>query len=163
MAGTRTAPTVDGTPPYQHVAFKFLDVSGDIRTISGDFDPEMTAAEIETLAATLQVATQASLVRIDVSQVYAGAEIVGNATNLQRDSVFDQIILRAKNPSLNIGYSWELPAPIPAAFVGDTDTVLTTSVPLLNIINALGAGKAGYGFVSMRYTERKEINKAQKI
>lgn len=163
MAGTRTAPTVDGTPPYIHVAFRFIDASGDIRTISGDFDADMTVVEIEALAAALQVATQASLFGIERTEVYNGAQITGNAENDQRDSVYDQVIMRAKNPSLNIGYSWEVPAPIPAVMVGDTDQVLTTSVPLANIMNALGAGKVGYGFVSLRYSERKELNKAQKI
>lgn len=163
MAGTRTAPTVDGTPPYIHIGFQFVDASGDIRTISGDFDATMTDAEIEALAADLQVVTQANLVRVDVTQVYSGAVTAAGATNLQRSSVFDQVIMRAKNPSLNIGYSWEIPAPITALFVGDTDQVLTTSVPLANVMTALGDGKAGYGFVSLRYTERKEINKAQRI
>lgn len=163
MAGVRTAPAVDGTPPYQHIAFTFIDASGDIRTISGDFDPEMTAAEIETLAVTLQVVTQASLFKIEVTAVYAGAAIVGNATSDQRSSVYDQVVSRAKNPSLNIGYSWQIPAPITALFVGNTDQVLATSVPLLNTYAALGAGKAGYGFVSVRYTERSEINQAQRL
>lgn len=163
MAGTRTAPTVDGAPAFWHVAFQFIDASGDLRTISGDFDDDMTDAEVESLAVSLQAVTQSNLVRVEKTAVYSGAVTVSGATNLQRSSVFDQVILRAKSPTLNLGYSWEIPAPITALFVGDTDQINTASVPLGAVMTALGAGKAGYGFVSTRYTERKEINKAQRL
>lgn len=163
MAGTRTAPTVDGSPGYKHVGLKFVDRSGDERTIAIDADGEATDAEIEALAAAAVPASQGSLFEISVEYKYKGARVAGNAEVGQRNSVFDQIIARAKSPSLNLGYSWELPAPVAGLMVGDTDTVNTASTLLTALYTALGAIKAGYGFVSVRYTEKKEINKAQKL
>lgn len=162
--GTRTAPAINGTPVFKRVSITHIDASGDVRTISTDVAGDATAAEVETLVAAQQALTQASVYQVEIAEVYAGQANTTNATNLQRSSVYDQVIYRAKNPTVNLAYSWEAPAPVLALLIGDSDVPVNPSALNTALFNALGALKAaGYAFKSIRYTERKEINKAIKI
>lgn len=164
MAGTRTAPTVDlEAASYIHVALTYIDRSGDTRTISDDFDADATAAEIETLVAAAVPMSQASIFEVSVEFKFVGAAISTNAEIGQRNSVFDQIIYRAKKAAGNLAYAWENPAPVAALMVGDTDQPVNPAALNTALFNALGPMKAGYAFKSIRFNEKKEQNKAVKI
>jgi len=164
MAGTRTAPTYTATPARWRVSLKFIDASGDVRTISLDvLAADYSVAKVETFAAAEQAATQASLCSIEVAAVFAGDEDASNAGTDERNSVFDNVALRAKNATTNIAYDGYIVAPDPLVMLGSTDEIDPASTVLLDVLAAYLALKAGYTFRSARYTERLEKNIAIKL
>lgn len=161
---TRTAPTVNGTPARYRVSIGLIDASGDSRTISIDvLAADFTDAKVEALVAAQQAASQASVWNVEVSAVYAGDQDSGNADTGQRNSVYDNVALRAKNASTNIGYDGYVLAPATAVMLGDTDEIDPASTELQNVLTAYLALKAGYTFRSARFTERTEKNAAIKL
>lgn len=161
--GTRTAPVVDGTPNFKHVAFTFIDASGDQRTISGDFEVATTDTEIDALGDALEDASQASLWKISVTAIYQGDDDSGNAVTGSRDSVYDNVAVRLKNATTNAGTSWFIPAPAPEIMLGDLDQIDPASTELAAVFTAILAMAPGFQVKSARYTERREINQAVKI
>lgn len=161
---TRTATTVNGTPARYRVSLSFMDASSDKRTISIDvLAADYTAAKVEALAAAQQDASQASLWKIEVAAVYEGDADAGNADTDQRNSVFDNVALRAKNATTNIGYDGYVLAPAPAVMLADSDEIDPASTELAAVLTAYLALKAGYTFRSARFTERMEKNAAVKL
>lgn len=163
MAGTRTSGTVDGTGAYKHVSVSFIDVSGDVRTVSDDLPVGTTDAQVESLVAALQAASQASIFRVGVEMVYAGDEDLSNATAGSRDSVFDNVAVRMKNSTMNQAKTTYIPAPDPVIMLADSDQVNPASTELAAVFTAWLAVLSGYGVKSARYTERREINQATKF
>jgi len=160
MAGTRTAPTVDGTPPWQNVSFQFIDSSEDIRSVSIQFPPGTTAAQIEAVAAALQTRSNASLFNIEVKAAYASAPDAGNADPVVHLSVFDNVVMLFKN-QLNQSQNIFIVAPTTDVQPTGSDTPDTTElIPLgLVVVNALEMGTTDdWQVISARYTERREKN-----
>jgi hypothetical protein len=163
MAGTRTAGTIDGSGSYKHISVSFQDVSGDPRTISDDVPIGVTDAQVESLVAALQAASQASIFRVGVEMVYAGDEDASNAESGTRDSVYDNVAIRLKNPTANLGKTQYIPAPDPAVMLADSDQVDPASTELGAVFTAWLALLSGYSVKSARFTERREINQATKF
>jgi len=160
MAGVRTAPTVDGTPPWQNVSFAFIDSSEDKRSISGQFPPGTTAAQIEAIAAALQTRSNASLYEVRVTAAYSSQPDVGNADAVAHISVFDNVVMLFKDQA-NHSQDFFIPAPTTDVQPTDSDTPDTTELlPLgLVITNALEQGTTDdWQVISARYTERREKN-----
>jgi hypothetical protein len=160
MAGTRTAPTVNGTPTFKRVSVSYMDVSGDKRSVSYPIGNADTDAEVEALVAALQAGSQATIYRVSVEDVYNSVEDSGNAEAGSRDSVYDNVAVLAKS-SANVSRNFFLPAPDPSIMLGDQDQVDPGSTELGAIFTAYLAVSATFSILSARYTERREIN--QKI
>jgi hypothetical protein len=162
---TRTAPTVNGTSPYKRVSFRFIDASGDKNAVSFDVATATTNANIEALAVAYQVASQASLYAIEVTNSYLGAEDTSNATVGQRNSVFQKLVTLVKNVT-GIPMSQSVPVPAPASVImlANADEVDPASTELGDLYTALLAVLgSGWNVISARYSERSETNKAVKI
>lgn len=160
MPGTRTAPTVDGTPPFQQVSFQFIDSTEDIRSVSIQLPPGATAAQIEAIAAALQARSNASLFKIEVKEVYASTPDVGNALAEVHISVFDNVVVLFKD-QLNHSQDIFVLAPITALQPDDSDTPVGTQLTaiILAVTSALEQGTTDdWQAVSARYTERREKN-----
>lgn len=160
MAGTRTAPTVDGTPPWQNVSFMFIDASEDSRAISGQFPPGTTAAQIEAIAAALQTRSNASLYRVDVTASYASQKDPGNADPVVHLSVYDNVVMLFKDQE-NHSQDFFIPAPTTEVQPDGSDTPDTTELLALGIVivNALEQGTTDdWQVISARFTERREKN-----
>ena len=157
---TRTAPAVNGTPNVLQVSIRWIDVSGDLRAVSIDADPGATNAEIEALVDNLQTMSNASIYRVEVSQVYNSIPSVASATAGIYPSVFDNVVLLLKTPD-NQSTNVFIPAPDATVMSSSSDTPLTA--PLLaiaaSITNVLeGTGTEDWNLVSARFTERREKN-----
>lgn len=160
MAGTRTAPTVDGTPPWQDVSFRFVDASEDVRSVSGQFPPGTTAAQIEAIAAALQTRSNASLFEVRVTDSYASAPDAGNADPVVHISVFDNVVMLFKDQE-NHSQDFFIPAPTSDVQPENSDQPDTAElIPLgLVIVNALEMGTTDdWQTISARFTERREKN-----
>lgn len=160
MPGTRTAPTVDGTPPFQNVSFQFIDSTEDIRSVSIQLPPGSTSAQIEAIAAALQARSNASLYNIEVKASYTSAPDVGNALAEVHISVFDNVVVLFKD-QVNHSQDIFVLAPIVALQPDDSDTPVATQLTaiILSVTAALEQGTTDdWQAISARYTERREKN-----
>jgi len=170
----RTSPTVDsstGAPAYVRVSYRFIDFSGDLRTVSIDVDPaDATEPNIEALAVALGAGTNSDLYGVEITQIWNAVADASNAldpslvTTDKSASVFDNIVILSKNIT-NQSKRLFVPAPDGALMVGGTDQIDGTSTPLANILTAYLAlvNAGGYSITGARYTERREINEQVKI
>lgn len=159
----RTASTVDGTPDFSTLSVTMIDDSGDQRTVSNRIAVDADAADIEAYVAALAAATNASIFRVEVGQVYVGAESPENALSAMKSaSVYDNIVGLWSDVLAGRTDNTFVPAPTIALFTGDTDN------PSITSLSALNAAFAAIAFgdpdlKSLRYTERREINTRIKV
>lgn len=168
-AGTRTAPTVDGTGVYRLISLRLIDESGDIKTMSVRAPSTLTNAEIETFVVAYQAVTQASIFAVHVSEVYSAVEDKNDAVTGTRDSVYDVLNILNRN-ALAAADTVEIHAPEPATMLGNSDeidpssgTLGTFFTAMLALLNGGVGGSGTYEVISARYSERQERNKAVKI
>lgn len=169
MAGTRTAPAVNGTPTFQRLTIRCVDSKGDVRSEQFRVPATATDAELEDYVAKWVLISNASVFEVHVNFVYAGVETKTNAENDVRESGDDRVGMLAKDSSAdsqNVGFR----APEDAIFVAGTEQPDPTDAALSNWINAGllllngGAGGAGtYAAKSVRLSEHREINQAVKL
>lgn len=161
----RTAPTIDGTPTYRQVSFRYIDASGDKRSEAIRIDAAVTDALIEAWADKAQQISNASLYEVAITSHYSSvadkSDAVGDAPS---DSVFDNIVVLAKN-AVGDRINGYILAPSKAdLMVEGTDQIDPTSVGLASFLTAfLAVIPAGYSVVSARFSERSEINTAVSI
>lgn len=160
MPGTRTAPVVDGTPPYQYAGYKFIDSTEDVRTIGIQLPPGTTATQINAIGTQLQALSNASLFRIEVKQVYDSTPDVSQALAEVHISVFDNVVILYKD-QLNHSLDLFVPAPITDLQPTDSDTPVGTELTALTLAVTAGLEQGttdDWQAVSARFTERREKN-----
>lgn len=162
MPGTRTAPTVNGTPQYKVVSLTWYDHTGDVRTDSYQFDAAATDGQIETFAAAMQALSNATLWRIQVSAGYNSVGDSSNALEQVWENVKDNLVFLAKDTANN-GFNVFVPSPINGVFIENTETIDPTQSAISDLLAAMLAMKSGYSIVSGRFTHRKQINRAVRI
>jgi hypothetical protein len=159
MAGTRSAPAVNGTPSFKRVRIAYLDFSGDARSVSWQIDATATDAEIEAVVAQSQLVTYASIYEVEVSDVYWSLGLQGNADSTpdaQTASVHDNIVLMFQNAVRSVQRFFQ-PAPINTLFEPASDRPDITA--LTDLYVAVDTTLKGtYTLASARYTERREMN-----
>lgn len=160
MAGSRTAPVVDGTPPFQYASYQFIDASEDIRSVGIQLPPGTTAAQIEAIGTQLQALSNASLFKITVQAVYGSTPDVSQADAVVHLSVYDNVVVLFKD-QLNHSQDIFVVAPTTDLQPTDSDTPVGTELTalILAVSNALEQGTTDdWQAVSARYTERREKN-----
>lgn len=156
MPGTRTAPTVNGTPSYVVISATMYDYTGDQRTESYQVDADTTDAEIEAWVAALQPLTNGTIWKVEKREVYNSVGDSQNAIEEVWENIKDNVVLLAKDPANN-SQDWYIPAPINEMFLETTETIDQNYAPLAPLLASILAMKAGYGFVSGRFTHRRQI------
>jgi len=158
MAGTRTAPTVDGSPTFIEISLRWIDAIGDVRSDVSLVAAAATDAQIEAVAAAMAAGSNASLYAMRITQVYEGAKSKANGDNAVRESAQDNIVYHAKDTGRVDRRSF-LPAPLEAVFVANTETPDAGDGLITAIMTAWDNAWAGtFAGISLRFTERREIN-----
>lgn len=163
MAGTRTAPQVNGTPNVVQTTLHLMDASGDIFTDAITTTTLPGDTEIEAWAAAYQAATHATLYKVSVTSEYEGEADPDNATTGSRDSRSDGINLLYKNITTLRSVTPRLIAPVPAVMQGNQDIPLLTSTEMTALILAELALLVGFQLQSAQYTERRERSNNPRI
>ena len=165
MAGTRTAPAVDGTNAFKTVQLRWIDWTGDKRSDTYVFPTTLaTNTAVETFAAAMQAGSNASLYEIKVSDAYSSVEDSGNAVEQVWENVSDNLVLQAKQPLGGNSVRDYVPSPVSAMFIENTDVIDPTSAELVAILSAWTALlAANYEVVGARFTSRRQINSQVKI
>lgn len=166
MPGTRTAPDATGAAVSKLVSFKWMDISGDVRTDSLRVPVAATQAQIEAMADALQAGSNATLYGIEVTEEWNS---IGDSSNAlggdKSQSVHDQLFFLAKNvnPFIMPQRAY-FPAPIADVFTADSDSLDPASAEIIALLTAfLALVGAGYSIVHGRYTEKSEINEKTPI
>lgn len=153
---TRTAPTVDGIPTYKRLSITLYDYTGDQRTDSYQIDADATNVEIEAIVAAIQAITNGTIWRVAVSEVYNSVGDPTNADEVVWEESSSNLVFLAKNVA-NDAQDWYIPAPNNAVFVEGTENLDPTNIAVGGFLTAVLAVKAGFSFVSARFTSRRDI------
>lgn len=156
MAGTRTAPTVNGTATYLAVSVTLYDYTGEQRTDTYRLDADSTDAEVEAFVAALQDITNGTIWRVKVGKVYNSVGDPSNAVEEVWEEASSNVVLLAKDASDN-SIDFYVPAPDNAIFIEGTESIDPTNTELAAFLAAILPMKAGYSFVSGRFTSRRDI------
>lgn len=165
MPGTRSAPTVDGTPDFLELQFSWIDYVGDRYAMtmlaSGT---TATPAEIETLSDALQAASNASLWRVRVTQDYQGQMLKSNALEEVWNDAEDVVVIHYKNPTTRASEYVNFPAPLDDIFIEGTEQVDTADALFTDILAAVAAVlPTGFNPATVRFSKHREINQAELI
>lgn len=152
---TRTAPATSTTPTTT-ATLHLIDSSGDNFTDAITMPAAMTAANIETLAAAYQAASQASLWKISQTLEWVGDADPDNADVGQRNSVKDGVNLLWKNLTTLRTLSPRLIAPIDDVMQGNQDIPLLSAAEFIALIGAYQTLLSGFSLTSAQFTERRE-------
>jgi len=168
--GTRTAPTVSAAAiSYLNVSLHWIDCVGDLRSDSYqcdasdvDVDYDAVLALIETFAAKMVLASNASLWRIGVDSIYNSIPAKSNALNVLQPSADDVTNILEKR-SDNFAQDIVVRAPLAATFTTGTKKPNPAATLLTDIATAFQAIADGtYSTVSFRFSEHRDIGKRQR-
>lgn len=154
---TRTAPTVDGTPNWKVLSITVYDYTGEQRTDSYYLDADTTNAEIEALVAALQATTNSTIWKVSVSDLYNSVGDPGNADEAVWEEASANLVLLMKSPTVEKGFNFFIPAPIDNMFIEGTENIDPTNAELAALMTAVLPARAGYSFVSARFTSRRDV------
>lgn len=156
MAGTRTAPTVDGSPTFKQVSVTFYDYTGEQRTETTQIDASATDAQIEAYVAATQAGSNGSIWRVRVGEVYNSVGDPSNADEDVWEDIDTNVVILTKD-AVNNSQDWFLPAPINAMFLDGSENIDPSNGVLGAWLTALSALRAGYSIVSGRFSQRRQI------
>lgn len=166
MAGTRSAPTVNGTPQVKKVNVRFVDHTGDLRSVQVISASTVTDAEIEAMVADMQAISRASIFEVNVTECYYSQWQASNAEEDVWENVSTNLVALFKDDSANSQNGY-IPAPIDDIFVDGTDNPDGTNTDLtdwlVSTITVLDGGAGGSGTFSAiqgRLTHRTDRNQA---
>lgn len=164
MAGTRTAPTVDGTGfSYKRVSVAVMDWTGEKRSDSYQFDIAATDAQIEAFIAAQQLISNATIYRVEVAEVYSSVADQSNADENVWEEASTNLVIQTKNPT-NQSIRTFVPSPINEMFIENTEAIDPTNVDLTAYLVAMAALlPVGYEVVGARFTARRQMNQQIKI
>jgi len=161
MPGTRTAPTVNGTPSRTVVSFSFFDQDDGQTTISFPIDPASTDAEIEALADTAQAISNASEFEVSVTQTYLGVGLASNALADDYVSVKDAIRLSSRSADGNAYIRGYVPSPL-GTLVGSGGSIVVTDSAYIAWRDAFQALlPSGYALINVGFVQNVARNKGQ--
>jgi len=158
MAGTRTAPTVGGSPNKVLITLSVIDASGDKYSDTLTLLSTPLDADIEAYVAGYQAITQTSVYNVGVSLNYEGDADPDNAETDQRNSAKDGINLLWKDFTALKTQSTRVVAPVPEVMQGNQDIPLLTYADMITYIAETGDILTAYALQSAQYTERRERN-----
>lgn len=162
MPGTRTAPTVSGTPAFKRVSLQYIDAHGKPRSISDIFTTALaTPANIEAWAAANSDISNASLYAITVTDTYAGAKDASNALDAVQVSVKDVLVASAYDPAdptdTRAAY---LLAPEDSLFIAGTTDIDPTNVDYAALLTAYLTLLGGtYGITGATFNQNSQRGK----
>lgn len=156
MPGTRTSPLFTAAATGRRITMSLIDASGDLWAESFNVPVAATAANIETIVANYQLATNASIYSLTDTLLRDGVADPDNAEALYRASVKDGINLQFKDLAANQISPMRVIAPVEETMQGNQDIPLLSSDELTNLITAVLAVKTTFDFTRAQYTERRE-------
>lgn len=158
-----TAPDVTGTANQNHSTIRYIDWTGDKVADSLRTAVAATAAQREALKDAIGAASSANVYEVDAKLAFVDVPDSGDAVEAPRGEVSNVLNILMKNAAGDSD-TFPLRAPINDMFISGTDDIDPDNAELGALFTALLALKgAGWEIVSVRYTGRKQTNKATPI
>lgn len=148
------------TATYKRLTVRLIDKTGDKRAITQRIAIGATLANIQAYLVELASLTNANIYEVFVQDVWATNPSVGDAFNATRASLFQNVATYWRVGATLETQDSYIPAPVEALFEAGTDNVDTgAGAEHADYLVALQAiMPVGYAPVSVRYSERKEVN-----
>ncbi len=163
MAGTRSAPTVDGSPGYLTLSVKYIDASGDKRSDSYKILATAADIDIEGIVGKLQLVCNASIYEVIVGQAYSSVPVIANAATAVKENVGDNAVIQYKHPTLE-SFRAYVPSIVDAAFVPGSNNIDPTFPAFNDVILAFDQViDISYVAVGVRFNERRQLNQQQPV
>lgn len=158
MPGSRSAPTVDGTPTRTVLSMSFYDQDDGETTVTHQIANDATDVEIEALAAAAQAGSNASLFDIQVIQDYQGIGLASNALPDDYVSVAD--VIRFSNKQLASGAYIRayLPAPL-GTMVANQQVIVTDATYAAWRDAVIAVLPAGFAALNAAFVQNVRRNK----
>lgn len=148
---------------YRSLSWRFIDASGDKRGESLRVANNITPAQAYALVEAIAEASLANVYEWSLSDVYAvlpNADVAENGS--RSESVFDNVVLLLKRLDTGQALNVFIPAPKEALFSQGSDNIEQFNPLFQDVVGALqNAIGAGWTLISVRYSERREVNTAQ--
>lgn len=112
MPGTRSAPTVNGTPTKRVLSVSFYDADEGDTTVTFQIAAAATDADIEAYVAAAQAGTNSSIYDVSITESYQGIGLASNALADDYVSVKDNVRFSNKNVATGAYIRAYLPAPL---------------------------------------------------
>lgn len=156
---------VDATPTRRVAHFSYIDTEGKPRTDSYDVPVATTDAALNAFAAALGAISNASLWQVGYTNWFAaGTPSKANAQELTNDSVKDNLVILIKDFTNPNGIDIFVPANNEgASMVAGTENPDVTTAEMIALLAAIEGIWASYAPVSVRFSERKNKNRATKL
>lgn len=157
--GARTAPAVDGVPVFKLVSIRYIDFTGDKRSVSLQAFTAVTPAMIEAMVAATVPGSNASIYEIRVTDIYPGVALATNALEAVWENVNDNIVLQFKDPVSGFSLRNYIPSPVEGWFVNGTDNIDPANTEFIawktttNVVLDVP-----YFPIGVRFTPRKDNN-----
>lgn len=156
---TKSVPTVvSASPTFMRLSLSMMDAGGEKRSISLQVPAATSDAVINDLIDTTQAITNATIYECRKTLVFSSVPVEANADTTPHVSVYDNLVLLAKNVTTQKAQDGFVPA-VKGILILDGDTVDTTDLDYIAwkdaVVAALGAG---YAAVTARFTERRDKN-----
>ncbi len=148
--------------PY---SIKYIDQTGDrIADSYPDFDnANVTPVNVQAFNVAMGVATQASMFTGSIIDVFNSLPDKNDAIVGDRSENSNVLNILAKHTD-GRSASAVIRAPVPAIFIANSDDIDPASSELAGVFTAfLALLPTGFGIISVRYSGRKQYNKAQPI
>lgn len=149
-------------PSFVRVGMSFIDANNGTTSASWITTvARATDAAINAMANAIGAASNASLFEIRKEVVLSdNPGSPSNAVDESRESVKDHILILFRHPSTRMTQEGEIPAPVDAILVPETNEVDVTNALYLAVETATeNLLEAGYDVVSTRFDETKKLNK----
>ena len=163
MAGTSTYPAVVyATPTTTEISLGLIDASGDKFSQSVPVANSAAEGDVDGLADAYQLATNASLYRVQRIQTWIGDADPDNAVAAYRGSVSDGVNMLFKNAT-QFTRSLRLIAPIAAVMQGNQDIPLLSATEMADLITEYLTLSSGFNLDVAQFTGRRERKNNPKI
>lgn len=155
---------IDSTPTRRIIHLSFIDSEGKERTDSYDIPDSASAtdADLNAFASGIGGLSNASLYAVGVTNWYQpSVASKANALDATNDSVRDNVVILFKDAA-NDSFDLYIPANVEAETMVD-GTENPDPAKLAGLLTLAAAVWASFEAVSVRFTERKQKNRATKL
>jgi len=161
--GTRTAPTVSGTPTTKLVSYSVVDITGDKRSHSFVVAGAATNAQIEALIAAIQGGSASSVFEVRITDLYAGAANLNNASADGRPSADDKMYITLRDAANRVTKRLYVPSPEAGLFVANSEEIDISVAQFTALTAALTPLLGSFTFSTVAFVEHQESNTPQQL
>lgn len=158
MAGTATAPPVNGTPTTVEVSLHWVDDNNKRYSDNILVDPATVDADIEAYAQAAQAGSNASLWQVSINTQYSGVALASQADSAVHESVADKVRLQTKQLSSGAYNPAYIPAPV-EILVAENNEVDISQVLYTTWRDAVQAIlPTGFALLNVGFTQNTQRN-----